>query len=306
MIITTKQIRILAALCISIVWLIYAGFFYGLIVYPQYILGSPINFWSFPEAWTIFWLGVVLIDKFGASSTLPSASRFLAVFFAVVFLLGLLPNVGGEAYSAGLRICNTSCAILGINWVGGIFPVSAGIVVVIAEVHRHKTRSNHRTYRAYLTAIGIALFIAIIFHNVTPQGVISDETYAGLAALPVFFIVQNITIKSIVKSEVHASGLHNLRELFWKAAIVYSILALVYFFADLAALPLLLTPANTVGTNPIWMIGGSGVQDANFLYPMTALISYPLSHFLGEILTSARSRIRLRMISGGGAMNPKQ
>ena len=63
---------------------------------------------------------------------------------------------------------------------------------------------------------------------------------------------------------------------------------MVYFLADVAALPLLLTPVNTASTSSTWVIGGEGIQDANFVYPFAAFIAYMLAYVL------YRMPIRLR------------
>jgi hypothetical protein len=292
MIVTTKQIRIFASITVSLAWLFYAAFSYGLISYPLKILGNPVNYWSLPAVWTIIMIGIILIDQYGAGETLGPAIWFLMVFIALAFLLGLaLPYAGVGLDSAEILVCYASCAALAINWVGGVGPVVAGTTVMVIEIYMHGASPLRRRHVRYWFAVVSAFLMIVLFHDVSSLGVATDSRFAGLAALPVFFIVHTTkTFRDPGGAESPAS-LTSRREIIWNALVIYSVLAIVFFLADLVALPLLLAPMNSVNDS-IWTIGANGMRDGNFFFPLTAMISYPASQFLLMTATRARSRVK--------------
>ena len=148
--------------------------------------------------------------------------------------------------------------------------------------------------RAVTIAGLLSLLIATLFHSITPQGVFTGENYAALAAFPAFFMVSELEPRQALSLGRDFQRPANLRELLYLGALVYAVLAFVYFFADIVALPLLLTPANSTLADQSWIIGGNGTQDGNFLFPLAAFAGYPLAALLTEWLARFRNRRRSR------------
>lgn len=230
-----------------------------------------------------------MIDYFGVGDVSSSATWFLLIFIALSFLLQLLlPYVGVGLNSTLFPVCYLSCATLTINWVGGVSPLVAGTAILVADIYRHGPGLRARLHVGLVFAVASAFLIVVLFHDVSVLGVATESKYAGLAAWPVFLVVQGA---GNLHDAGNPTGLVSSREIVRNALIIYSVLALVYFLADLAALPLLLTPANSV-TNSTWIIGADGIQDGNFFFPLSAMISYLVSQYLIGATTKVITRVR--------------
>lgn len=286
MIFTTKQFRIFIGIAISSAWLLYAAFHFGVLARPQGIFWTPANSWQYPALWTVVWLGAVAVDQLGWSKGINPAFLFFLVLVVVVALLGFLPDAGQGMYWGGPSVCYATCATLAIDWVGGLLPLVAGVAMLLAEIGLREPTGRFVGWLGYTLAAVFALFIVVLFHEVTSMGVITELASGGLAASPTFFLVSYAGKGQREGSTVSLA--RTLRHTFVKAGIIYSILAVVYFVADIAALPLLLTPTNTVSVGSTWIIGGGGIQDGNFVYPLAAFIAYPSTYLLLRTATSAK------------------
>ena len=287
MVITTKQIRILAATAIALAWLLYAVFYFQLPAYPR-ATSSSISLWQFPAVWTISWTALVIIDHLGWGKASKPAFLYFLIFVATTAPLGFLPHLGQGVYWAGPSVCYKACATVAIDWLGGLVPIMTAGATVLVRIGTRKHPRPLGWLGASLTTI-LALFVLVLFHEVTALGIITETASGGLAALAAFFLVSHPNPEGRSEPTLSRNRL-DWRQTVARAATIYSILAIAYFLADVVSLPLLLTPTITVGTGSMWVIGGEGTGDGNFLYPLAAFVAYPLTLLL------YRAVIRVKMM----------
>ncbi len=261
---------------VLLAWLLYSLSRAHLFEYPsRFLVLAGGDSWRFTWGVTAFAVITVLVERYGSGEDLVRYLVFCVFSGVIAFpsnytFPSVLPNTIHL-----VDFCQRTCAPVSISFIGGFLPLLIGsVILVVAYRFKQSTLSGHLRYM-FVLMIFASTIIQGAFLHVTILELSTDALGFGLALFPIYAAV---SYDSSQWGTGQKRGRFGASTLIWGALMVYGFMAVVNFLTDLTglvtAVPVIL--GSNINSEPL-TIGGAGLNDGNFLFPLGSFIGYLLT-----------------------------